>query len=373
MMKFAKNYLFILIIALSKVVVDGNRYIIKYENFDCYKEAQDIRITDNAIEYLDTRETSIIDVAMIETDEALESVKEIPCVAFVEPDYIVDAFETTPYGITMVQALEVEDLGSGFSSAIKVCVLDTGYYSEHPDLPTYHEGFTYYGNDYGDVQGHGTHVAGTIAAIGENDIDVIGVMRSRDTNLVIGKVLSNSGSGYTSDVLDGVLKCDDKGARVINMSLGGGGYSQAFQDAINTVHENGVIVVAAAGNGGDSSYLYPASYDNVISVAAVDSIQNVAYFSQYNDKVDIAAPGVAVESTCVGGGTCTKSGTSMAAPHVAGVAALLMSHHPDVDLSEIVDAMQNTAIDRGDTNRDDYYGHGIVQAKEALDWLVSFK
>merc|ERR1712226_446135 len=116
------------------------------------------------------------------------------------------------------------------------------------------------------------------AALGGNDLGVTGVLRSPNTHLVIGEVLSDSGSGTYANVIDGLTKCMQRGAKVINMSLGGGGYLQSFQDKVNELHEAGMVIVAAAGNGGSSSRFYPASYDNIISVAALDSNQNRASF-----------------------------------------------------------------------------------------------
>lgn len=161
-----------------------------------------------------------------------------------------------------------------------------------------------------------------------------------------------------------------KGAKVINMSLGGGGYLQSFQDKVNELHEAGIMIVAAAGNGGSSGRFYPASYDHVISVAAVNSNQNRASFSQFNDRIDLAAPGVSVKSTCIGNSYCIKSGTSMASPHVAGVVALVWSHFPNVNHTQINNVLEKTAKDLGTTGRDNYYGHGLVQAKEAYNQLI---
>ena len=288
------------------------------------------------------------------------------------------ADDEIPYGINLVQAFDVEDLGFDGSdkvSDMKVCILDTGL-ANHPDIPSDHvEGFSYYpvgSGDYTDRQGHGTHVAGTVAALSNNQ-GVIGVLRSPNTHLVIGKVLSDSGSGTYANVIDGLTKCMQRGAKVINMSLGGGGYLQSFQDKVNELHEAGIVIVAAAGNGGSSRRFYPASYEHIISVAAVDSNQNRASFSQYNDRIDLAAPGVSVLSTCIGNRYCYKSGTSMASPHVAGVVALVWSHFPHVNNTKINDVLENTAKDLGADGRDNFYGHGLVQAKVAFDQLVSYK
>jgi len=138
------------------------------------------------------------------------------------------------------------------------------------------------------------------------------------------------------------------------------------------MEQDGLLMIAAAGNGYSSSYSYPASYDSVMSIAAVDSNSVVASFSQYNDQVSVAAPGVGTYSTCDANAYCTKSGTSMATPHVVGVAALVWSHFPTQFTNlEIRDALQQTAVDLGAPGRDDYYGHGLVDAKAAYDYLFA--
>ena len=360
-----------------EIAGDGTEHIIIYENDDCFEDAQ----ADPAFfssTYVSTYADSNMVVRRINDDAERENIEKQNCVRHVEPNYIVDiSVQDTPYGINMVQALDVPDLGFDGTdevSDMKVCILDTGL-ATHPDIPsTYVEGFGYYpvGGDYTDRQGHGTHVAGTVAALG-NDEGVIGVLRSPNTHLVIGKVLSDRGSGTYANVMDGLTKCMQRGAKVVNMSLGGGGYLQSFQDKVNELHEAGMVIVAAAGNGGSSSRFYPASYDHIISVAALDSNQNRASFSQFNDRVDLAAPGVSVRSTCIGNSYCSKSGTSMASPHVAGVVALVWSHFPNVNHTQINDVLEKTAKDLGAAGRDNFYGHGLVQAKAAYDQLVSIR
>ena len=276
--------------------------------------------------------------------------------------------EETPYGITYVKAAAVPDDNT---EAIKICVADTGYDLGHPDLPS---GSAVTGSSEAttgwqlDPNTHGTHVAGTIAALGGNGIGVKGVISNGDVKLHISKVLNDSGSGSTSGVIAGYEKCVQNGAKVINMSLGGGGYNSAFQNAITSAYNNGVITVAAAGNNNSPRYFYPASYDHVVSVASITSSYTRSSFSNYNDEVDIAAPGSNVKSTVTGGGYATYSGTSMASPHVAGVAALVWSTNPSLSNQQVMDILEETATDLplGSGNGyDNYYGHGLVDAEAA--------
>jgi subtilisin family serine protease len=281
--------------------------------------------------------------------------------------------ESTPYGITMVQALQLSDSASVNQ---KVCIMDTGYTLNHADLPsagvTGDDGYgsNDTGNWYNDGNGHGTHVAGTIAAIGNNNQGVVGVNPSGTLGLHIVKVFNDSGSwAYGSDLIQAINQCKNAGATVISMSLGGGASSSAEQAAFDSAYASGILNVAAAGNDGNSTMSYPASYSSVMSVAAVDSSGNVANFSQYNAQVEIAAPGVGVNSTYNNGGYKSLSGTSMAAPHVSGVAALVWGNNPNCTVQQIRNGLNSSAQDKGSSGRDNYYGYGIVKAKDADNYL----
>jgi serine protease len=301
-----------------------------------------------------------------------------PAVQYVEEDpkrYISDVItpfaQTTPYGITMVQANQVSDANA---TNMKVCVIDTGYRLGHIDLPnTNVTGFAFsgHGSWSTDGNGHGTHVAGTIAALGNNE-GVVGVLPSAKAGLHIVKIFNDSGNWtFASDLIQGIQSCKDAGAKVVNMSLGGSGSSQTEANAMTNFYNGGMLLVAAAGNGGNTALSYPASYDAVVSVAAVDSSRNLASFSQRNAQVEIAGPGVGVNSTWNNGGYNSISGTSMASPHVAGVAALVWSNHPQCTAAQIRAALNATAQDRGTAGRDTSFGFGIVQAKAAHDRLTA--
>ncbi|WP_102797114.1 S8 family serine peptidase [Bowmanella denitrificans] len=304
----------------------------------------------------------------------LKRLSDNPQVASVEEDprrYLMA--QTTPYGIPMVQANQLSQLDT---SARKVCIIDTGYNLGHPDLPDQNDGVTgqannsQVGNWYNDGNGHGTHVAGTVAAI-DNSQGVIGVYPG--VNLHIVKIFNDSGNWTNaSDLIAGIQQCQNAGANVVNMSLGGSGSSSSEQTAMQNFVNNGIMLVAAAGNSGNGSLSYPASYDAVISVAAVDSSENRASYSQYNNQVELAAPGSSVYSTYPTNTYATLSGTSMASPHTAGAAALVWSFHPTCSNEEIRNALQDTAKDKGSAGRDNYYGYGLVQAKDAVDYLNTY-
>lgn len=301
----------------------------------------------------------------------LNKLRKNPNIASIAPDPRRHLMaQTTPYGINMVQASQFAQSDTG---ARKVCIIDTGYNLGHPDLPDTNGGVSGVGNNsavgnwYNDGNGHGTHVAGTIAAY-DNTQGVVGVYPGVDMHIV--KIFDDNGNWtFASDIIDGIQQCKDAGSNVVNMSLGGGGSSSAEASAMQSFENDGILLVAAAGNDGNSVKSYPASYDAVVSVAAVDSNANHASYSQYNSQVEIAAPGSSVYSTYPTNSYATLNGTSMATPHVAGAAALVWSYFPQCSNTQIRSVLNATAQDRGAAGRDNYYGHGIVKVGDAVDYI----
>ena len=218
-----------------------------------------------------------------------------------------------------------------------------------------------------DDHGHGTHVAGISAASTNNGIGVAGV--GWNVKIMPMKVLSGSGNVYDSWVASGIRGAVDRGAHVINLSLGGAGFSQTLKDATDYAISKNVVVVAASGNTGSATVNYPAGNPNVIGVGATDSSDNIASFSTYNSTVDVSAPGVNIASTYYNSGQhayAYMSGTSMAAPHVAGLAGLVKSKWPAYTVSQVASRIQNYSDDKGSPGRDNYYGHGRINVQRAL-------
>ncbi len=327
----------------------------------------------SSLKYLQSISASVVEADLHQVKALLKD----PSVASVEVDakrYLFEltpAADSVPYGITMVQANQVSDANA---SNTKVCVIDTGYRLGHVDLPnTGVTGYAFsgHGSWNTDGNGHGTHVAGTMVAL-SNGQGVVGVLPSGQAGVHIVKIFNDAGNWtYASDLIQGIESCRTAGAKVVNMSLGGSSSSAAEETAMNNFYNGGMLLVAAAGNGGNTALSYPASYNAVVSVAAVDSSRNLASFSQRNAQVELAGPGVAVNSTWNNGGYNSISGTSMASPHVAAVAALVWSNHPSCTAAQIRAALNATAQDRGTTGRDTSFGFGIVQAKAAHDRLTA--
>ena len=263
-------------------------------------------------------------------------------------------------------------LSTGASSVV-VALLDTGYDGAHPDLSAIPVKSPYNARtgtkNVNDVYGHGTHVAGTIAAQTNNAIGVAGV--APGITIMPVKVMDNYGGGYWSDFLEGVDWARTHGASIVNLSLGGtltASQAAAFQPTFDAAYQAGVLVVAAAGNHDRNEPFYPASFAHVISVAATDNNDARASFSNYGPAVDLAAPGVKIESTYPDPLYYYMSGTSMATPHVVGLAALIRSRHPEFTVDEVESAMEQTALDLGAAGRDNYFGYGRIRADQALTW-----
>ena len=289
--------------------------------------------------------------------------------------------ENTPYGISMV--LQDMDFWSDLrdpNGTIKVCVADTGYDLGHEDTPKGNDvtgtDNPEYSNDRWDrdPHGHGTHCSGTVSALGGNDKGVVGVIPNNAGErfqLVIANSLTGSGSGSWSGVVAGVDTCVSNGAKVVSLSLGGYFYSAITEEYYKDLYENqGILFVAAAGNGGNTNKLYPASYPSLMSVAAIDSNKNKASFSTFNDQVEISAPGVSIESSLPGNTYAKWSGTSMATPHVAGVAGLLWMYFPQCKNYQIRNAILATAEDLRTDGCDIQTGFGVVRAKSAYELLA---
>jgi subtilisin family serine protease len=256
-----------------------------------------------------------------------------------------------------------------------VGIVDTGIDQTHPDL----QGRTVVcagvsqlsstvstANGCTDDNNHGTHVSGTIAAIANNGIGVAGV--AFDARLAHCKALFGSlGQGSTAGVANCITYLASHGARVISMSLGGGP-STTMRNAVRRAYNNanGSLLVAAAGNDGNSTLEYPAAYPEVVSVAATDRTDARASFSNANSDVEVAAPGVAIVSTVRGGGYASFSGTSMATPHASGVAAEIWSRNPSLTAAQVRGRLDAAVDDLGPAGRDTSFGFGRVNLQKAL-------
>lgn len=301
---------------------------------------------------------------------AAERLAKTPGIRYVEPDGQAYALEQTiPWGIDRVNALPVH-AGSQFGAGINVAVLDTGIMLTHEDLTVW-GGFDTFGTgNFNDDNGHGTHVAGTVAAL-NNTVGVIGAAPL--SKLYAVKVLDSRGSGAYSNIIAGIEWAMNNNMNVINMSLGGRSGSLALEDACTAAYNSGVLIVAAAGNEGNKpgnkeSIGYPAKYDSVIAVGSLTSLNERSSFSSTGEALEIMAPGSGILSTTYNGGYGTMSGTSMASPHVAGVAALVWGIDTNLSNSQVRAILNNTANDMW--NDPWRYGNGLVDALAASQQII---
>lgn len=340
----------------------------------------------------------ILSAATVE--EMVELYRSNPAVEYAEPNYVYHAFlvPNDPYysyqwHMPSISVGSAWDLATGYG--ILVGIIDTGVAYENygsyglaPDLAgtPFVQGYDFVNNDShpNDDEGHGTHVTGTVTQTTNNGLGVTGV--AFDCSIMPIKVLDSGGSGYVSDIADGIYYAADNGCQIINMSLGGPSSSSTLQNAVQYAYNNGVTIICAAGNAGTSTPQYPAAYAQCISVTAVRYDNTLAYYSSYGSTVDITAPGGDLTVDQNGDGYADGvlqqtfeapnytdwgywfyHGTSMAAPHVTGVAAMVMeAAGGSLSPQEVRDILEGTATDLGASGWDQYYGWGKVNAYAAV-------
>lgn len=281
-----------------------------------------------------------------------------------------DPYRGQQWDLAKVSASDAWQKSTG--AGVTVAVIDSGVDASNPDLAGHVlTGYDVIAGKAGtstDLLGHGTHVAGTIAAVTGNGIGVASI--APDTKILPVKVLGADGKGYMSDTATGIIYAADHGANVINMSLGATAQVAAVTNAIAYARSKGVVVVAAAGNyrTDGSPTTWPGADPGVIAVAATDSNDKVASFSNAGSYVDVAAPGVGILSTypVTLGSYTSMSGTSMASPHVAALAALIEAYRPGLNPDQVEKAIESSALDLGTTGRDNDYGYGRINAPAAL-------
>jgi len=277
------------------------------------------------------------------------------------------------WGFDAVQAGLLHSQGIR-GQGVKVCVVDSGLDTNHSEF--YQANLSGYSQNPSlqwdrDPYGHGTKVTGVMAANEQDGIGIHGV--APDAEYYIVRVLNEIGFFmFSSSLIDAVFDCFNAGARIINLSLVGYEENDSEKEFFASLADAGVLVVAAAGNtdaGTGTSTGYPASYPSVLSVAAINESRQHWPSSNANEFVDLAAPGAEILTTLPGGRFSSVSGTSLAAPFVSGVAALLWSHRPEARASEIWSALIEGALDLGSVGHDDFFGYGLIQAMNSLGYL----
>ncbi len=322
---------------------------------------------------------------------------ENPNIEYAEPNYVVQAYFTPndeifpfQWHLKQINCEKAWDISTG--KGVVVAVIDSGVSSGGSDGFNGNliigKNFIPFSRDPEDENGHGTHVAGTIAQATDNGIGTAGV--AFDATILAVKVLGRFGFGSSSGVTDGIRWAADNGAHIINMSLGGPDSSITMERAVNEAHNKGVVLIAAAGNESSSFIGFPAAYDNVIAVGSVRFDKKLSFFSNFGKKLDIVAPGgdtgIDQNGDDVPDGIIQETfqpvgflrlreriwdfflfqGTSQASPHVAGVAALILEQNPEFTPETVRDALQFSAKDLGTPGKDLRFGWGLVDAFAAL-------
>lgn len=318
--------------------------------------------------------------AQTSLDAIQEDMGDDEAVIYAESDEIVELTDTIPndpyfsqqWALAKIQAPQAWDITRGASSIV-VAIVDTGVDLNHPDLANkLTSSSTWY--DFGngdtspqDTHGHGTHVAGIVAAQSNNGVGVAGI--GWETRIMPVKVFPDySGSATWSAVAQGIRWATDHGANIINLSLGSYSPSQTVQDAIAYANNKGVLVVAAAGNGNTSSPLYPAALAQSVAVASTNNNDQKSGFSNFGEWVDVSAPGSEIYSTCWNDTYCYLSGTSMASPYVAGLGSLVLARNPSLSPLQLRGIIQSTAdnIDGLNPGYGGLLGTGRIDAYDAV-------
>ena len=347
------------------------RIIIKYRSGVSGKVQEEItaKIRAQKRERLKLPGTEVYDVKNQELGSVFKKLAAEPGVDYAEADAIATKSETPndpkfslQWGLFKIQSPQAWDKTHG-GTTVDTAIVDTGIDESHPDLQgnvVARANFTTDPDADGD--GHGTHVAGIAGATTNNALGIAGT--SYLGRLMSVKVLDNHGSGYYSWIANGIVWAADNGAEVINLSLSGTSPSVTLQNALAYAWNKGVVIVAAAGNGGNSRENYPAYYTQAIAVAATDQNDKKAWFSSYGSWVDLAAPGVSILSSYKGNYSYL-SGTSMSTPFVSGLAALLKGYHGEWTNAQIRTKLESSADHINGTGS--YWTSGRINACRAVD------
>ncbi|MBU0685610.1 MAG: S8 family serine peptidase [Candidatus Thermoplasmatota archaeon] len=387
--------------AILNVTDGGANMVVETDGLEAVQRVSDFALMHGIKVLFSDDSSGIMTVGSAGMDDRLvSSLAEVPGVLSISSEVKVHSLFTPndpsislrQWGLDTVNAFEAWDITRGTHDVV-VGVLDTGIDWNHPDIAAnmWNDSEGYHGynfiagnripmddntNGYDDLGKyvantytyHGTHVAGVIGAVANNNIGIAGMAQ---VLLMAVKVMNDSGEGTDSTVASGIRWAVDHGADVVTMSLGVDGASTVLRNAINYATGNGVVTVAASGNSGSSYISYPAAYPSVIAVGAIDSTNRRASFSNFGDGLDVMAPGVGIYSTRGGGdGYHDLSGTSTAAPYVAGVVALMLSVNPALTTAEVGSVINSTASDISMTGYDTATGWGIVDAFTAVNQIA---
>jgi thermitase len=315
----------------------------------------------------------ILDIPEEYSGAILLSLRNSGLFRYVERDYYahISASPNDPkypsqWYLPKIQAPDAWSITTG-TSEVLVAAIDSGVEASHPDLKSrLTSGWNFLTGDSntGDEVGHGTGVAGIIAAASDNGVGVAGLNWSARVLPLV--VVGMSESATYSDIASAIVYAADHGARIVNVSLGGANSSVTLQTAVDYAWNRGVLIFAAAMNATSSTRNYPAACDHVAAIAATDGADNLAFFSNYGDWITLSAPGTSILTTAIGSGYGYENGTSFSSPIAAGVAALVLAVDPALSNTDVLDILKSTADDLGEPGRDNRFGWGRINAYRAV-------
>ncbi|MBI5700710.1 S8 family peptidase [Candidatus Saganbacteria bacterium] len=305
-------------------------------------------------------------------------------IIYAEPNYIIRAHATTPndtsydlqWNLPLIKAPEGWDISTGDATVV-IADIDSGCDTTHPDLSdkitSNSKNFQGAGSSITDLNSHGTHTAGILAAVTNNSVGVAGV--AWNCKIMVLRMLDAAGTGEVFDFNNAVVYAADKGAKVINMSLGTLNFSQSMADAVAYAYGKNCAMFSSSGNESSLTVDYPAKLAGVIAVSAVDKNKNITPYSNSGPEISVCAPGgtsdSAIYSTIPSSTYGYKYGTSMAAPLVSGLAALLFSKFPSITRDQVYYRITSEAEDLGTAGKDNFYGYGIINIVETLGDIIA--
>jgi len=402
---------------LLKPLHVGNELIIKFNPLQRATVLQNLAtLKMNLVpgaSQIQSLDTLVVQVDPNHLNDALIQLKKSTGVEFVEPNYLVmasglpadanqpnDPLFPNQGNLNRIQVPQAWSVAPANMKQVIVAVLDTGVNVSHPDLINsiwqnpgetgmnvsnqnkksngvdddkngYMDdwqgwNFVDNNNNVNDDNGHGTHLAGIIAASTNNHTGIAGI--APNARILAVKVLDKNGYGSYANVAQGIIYATNMGARIIELGFGGTGSSELMQSAVDYALAHNVLVVAAAGNGGSTAAYYPAGYYGVIAISALDNSNHLASFSSSGSDISLSAPGTGIISTGLSETYPIMSGTSMASAEVTGVAALMAGLPQYSNVDTLRSALLGSALDLGNPGRDPQYGYGIVQALSALGY-----
>jgi len=370
-------------------VKKGEVIVVLQEGIDStqWAEDHDVFILDQ------TEQTMVVRDLTREAEEMIVQWEANPTVVYMEPNYTYEKQTDDPRKDIifaqedLMQAdlpndelydfyqwnLKQLNLESAWSQTkgkqgVPVAIIDSGIDPEHHDLEErIVQGYNAFEDNeaFFDDNGHGTHVAGIFGAVTNNESGIAGV--TWNNPLLAVKVLDDEAIGDSFSIAKGIRWATDHGAKVINLSLGDEHNSEVMHEAIKYAYDRDVVLIAATGNEGVETPMFPAGYPEVLAVGSTNEKLERSFYSNYGKHTDVTAPGEHIPSTFIGDQYVMMSGTSMSSPHVAGVAALIRSQNEDLTNEEVYERIRNTAEDLGPKGFDHYYGYGIANASKALE------